>query len=283
VRTIISVIFPLFLLRTLTLTPLKEMNSIRSPRIVAACSAFALSSTLHAQTLDWGDWDSSGNGVYENGDSIVISGLVNGSTSAVNNETNTPHVITDPAFPFDNAPGVGEYGYFHNAATTTSAWSVLIDVSGFSIGPDTVIGFSNLDGRSAINTALGYATVRFYDSAYNQVTISPASFIGNYDYNWQGVSWDANSTYDPVTGRWDVIRDSGATHPAGSYFAGVGDAFFLTNLPSNIASIVFTKNGPTNYFYDSTLFYAGNAVVPEPSGLALVGLSGALCLVRRRR
>lgn len=258
------------------------MKSIRSPRVVLAFCAPVFFLPLYAQTLDWGDWNTGGNGLYANGDSIVISSLVNGSTTAVINETSTPHVITDPAFPFDNAPGIGDFGYFHNAASTTGSWSILIDLSGFTLGSDSVIGFSNLDGRAYNNLAKGYATIQFYDSSGNQITLSPASFLGNYDYSWQDVTWDANSSFNTATGRWDVAADSGVTHPAGSYFAAVGDAFFLTDLPTNIDKIVYTKFGSTNYFYDSTLFYAGNAV-PEPASAILLGFAGMTFVFRRRR
>ena len=254
--------------------------STRPP--LAALLLAASASSISAQTLDWGAWGTGTSGIYANGDTIAISSLVNGATNAAFNETSTPHIITDPAFPFDNAPGVNEFGYLHNAKETLSEWSLLIDLTDFSLNSSTVIGFSNLDGRSFGTLAPSYATLTFLDSSGAPVSISSASFIGNYDVNWQGFTWDANSTFNLSTGRWDVVADSGSTHAPGTYFAGVGDAFFLTNLPSNVEKIVYTKSGPTNYLYDSTLFYAGN-VIPEPSSALLGGLAGLAFVLRRRR
>ena len=68
--------------------------------------------SLHAQTLDWGDWSNSGTGAYDNGDTIIISGVVNGSTTPANDENLGAHSIIDPAFPYANQPGAGEYGFF---------------------------------------------------------------------------------------------------------------------------------------------------------------------------
>jgi hypothetical protein len=260
------------------------MNTIHSPRIglAALWVVTATTTSAIAQTLDWGSWDSNGTGTYANGDSIGISSLVNGSTSAVNNETSTPHVISDPAFPFANSPGIGEYGYFHNDLPTTTDWSILIDLSGFTLGSSSVIGFSNLDGRAANSQAAGFATILFLDANGDSVSISSASLLGSFDYEWQGITWDGQSSFNTATGRWDVIPKPGGVHQPGSYFASVGNAFFLTNLPSNVEKIVYTKSGTTNYSYDSTLFYAGN-VIPEPSSVLLCSLAGLAGVLRRRR
>lgn len=261
--------------------PPKEIMFTHSPRCGLALLVLATGLSAHAQTLDWGIWDSSGTGLYANGDSIVINPLVNGSVTPENGETSFPHIITDASFPFDNAPGTGEYGFFHNKEATTSEWSVLIDLSGFTLNSGTVIGFSNLDGRSANQLTPGYATIRFLDASGQPVSISSASLLGSFDVNWQGITWDADSVFNTATGRWEVAADSGGTHPAGGYFAAVGDAFFLTHLPAGVEKIVYTKSG-TNYAYDSTLFYAGNAV-PEPMAASLFAASAGFWCLRRRR
>lgn len=258
------------------------MNRVLPPPTVAMALLLASAPVSFAQTMDWGQWDSTGTGLYTNGDAITIRSLVNGSVTAVNNETATPHIITDPAFPLANSPGTGEFGYFHNEVATNTDWSILIDLSGFTMNAGTVIGFSNLDGRSAINQTRSYGVISFRDSSGNPVDVSGASFLGAFDYSWQGITWDATSTFDPLTGVWSVIKDSGSTHPAGSYFGSVGNAFFLTNLPSSVAGIVYTNVGSTNYLYDSTLFYAGN-VIPEPSSALLSSIACTAFLLRRRR
>ena len=239
-----------------------------------------LGARSHAQSLDWGDWSSPGIGTYENGESILIRAVDNASVVPASGETTSAHAVSG-ALPFGTAPGAGEYGFFHNAAATSTTWSVEIDLSGFSIGADTVIGFSNLDGRDFSDLSPSYAVLDFYDSSGNKVALSPASFLGSYDVTWQGYTWDANSSFDPLTGVWSVAADSGAAHPAGSYFAAVSDAFFLSNLPSDVSRIVYTNYGGTAYAYDSTLFYAGQAV-PEPSA-PLLGLAACAGFALRRR
>ena len=259
------------------------MKTTLSPRIVLAALLLGFSPSIHAQTLDWGAWDETGSAVYGNGDTISISGLVNGSVIAAAGDSSSPHLITDPAFPYANAPGAGEYGFFRNTAATTNAWSVKIDLANFMLDADSVIGFSNLDGRDNVSLQRTNASILFLDSLGNPVSVSSATFVGSFDNNWSGLDWTNTSTFDRSTGVWDVIADSG-TYPAGSYFGGVANAFFLTNLPTSIASIIYTKNGPTNHVYDSTLFYAGTTnVVPEPSSFLLTGLAGAVVLLRRSR
>ena len=257
------------------------MKHRKSPRFGFAALLTGLASSLPAQTYDWGNWESINTGLYANGDRIVITSQSNASFVPVYNETSTPHQIIDPAFPFDNGPVAGQVGFFHNEIADIAAWSVLIDLTDFTLTPTSVIGFSNLDGRAATTTKTGFAVVQFLDSSGNLVPVSSASFLGSYDVSWQGLVWDANSTFDLATGRWDVVPNSGSTYPTGSYFANVGDAFFLTNLPTNIAKIAYYKT-TTQYLYDSTLFYAGNAV-PEPSTLVLGGIAGACLVLRRRR
>ncbi len=262
------------------------MKYRKSPRFGLAAIALVSATCLHAQTYDWGTWDNNGTALYSNGDRIVMTSQSNASFDPVFGETGTPHSIVDPAYPFDNSPGTGQFGFFHNEISAIPAWSVLIDLSDFTLTSDTVIGFSNLDGRSANTASTGHAVIQFLDSAGNLVPVSSASFLGSYDVNWQGITWDADSTFDLDTGRWDVVPDSGNTHPAGSYFGAVGDAFFLTNLPANIEKIAYYKT-TTRYLYDSTLFYAGNAytgsAVPEPSSALLTALAGIGFVLRRKR
>lgn len=261
--------------------PPKIMKHRKSPRFGFLATLIASSPSLYAQTYDWGTWDSNGNGLYTNGDRIVITGQSNASVVPVYGETGTPHQILDPSFPFDNSPATGQVGFFHNEMADTASWSVLIDLTDFTLTPNSVIGFSNLDGKSLNTPESGYAIIQFLDSSGNLVPVSSASFLGSFDVSWQGLVWDANSTFDLSTGRWEVLPDSGNTYAAGSYFANVGDAFFLTNLPTNIATISYQKTA-TSYLYDSTLFYAGN-MVPEPSSLLLSGIAGACLVLRRRR
>lgn len=266
-----------------TLYPPEMKRTIPPAITMPVALLLATTGLIHAQNIDWGSWSSTGIGSYDNGDTISITGLVNGSTVPVNNETSSAHSISDPAFPYINAPGAGEFGFFHNENPTSSSWSVKIDLSNFSLDSSSVIGFSNLDGRDLNSLTPTSASIVFLDAMNNTISASSATFVGAFDNNWSGLIWDADSQFDLSTGIWDVALDSGVNYPQGSYAAGVGNAFFLTNLSTDIKSIVFTKSGITDYSYDSTLFYAGNlAVVPEPSSALLVGLAGALCLVRRR-
>ncbi len=257
------------------------MKHRKSPRFGSALLFAALSLPLHAQSIDWGTWNSSGTGIYANGDSIAITNSTNASITAEFGETTSTHSITDPAFPLANAPGDDDYGFFHNADASTAAWSVVIDLTNFTLNSGTVIGFSNLDGINPNDATPGYAVIQFLDSTGTPMSISSASFLGNYDTNWQGVTWDADSIFDTATGRWDVAANSSTQHFPGTYFANVGDAFFLTNLPAGVEKIAFFKTG-TTYRYDSIAFYAGNAV-PEPSGFLLTGLAGVCLGLRRRR
>lgn len=253
------------------------------PTIVPVALLLGSLSPAHAQNMDWGLWGPSGSASYANGNTIAISGLVNGSTVAVNNETASPHSITDPAFPYLNAPGAGEFGFFHNESATTSSWSVKIDLANFSLSSSSVIGFSNLDGRDLNSLTPTYASIVFLDALNAPVSVSSATFVGAFDNNWSGLAWDADSRFDRSSGIWDVVPGSGVNYPQGGYADAVGNAFFLTNLSSDIKSIVYTKSGLTNYTYDSTLFYAGNVAVPEPSSALLISIAGAFCFVRRRR
>jgi hypothetical protein len=259
------------------------MKSLPNSRAFLITSLLA-SSTIapHAQIIDWGSWSNSGNGSYINNDSILISGIVNGSASASHDETDAAHINIDPAFPYSNAPGAHEYGFFHNADPTVLSWSIKIDLSNFVLAATSVIGFSNLDGRDLDSLTSTYANIEFLDEFNNPVSIVSATYVGNFDYSWTGTPWDAASNYNLSNGIWDVTPDSGSTHPSGTYSAAVGNAFFLTNLPANISSIVYTKYGQTNYTYDSTLFYAGH-VVPEPSCVLLASIAGGLFAIRRRR
>ncbi len=219
------------------------MNITPSPRmIVPAALLLASAASLDAQNIDWGTWTRTGSALYANGDTITLSSLVNGSVSDVRNESASANVISDPSFPFANAPGIGQYGFFHNAEAAPSTWSMKIDLADFTLAPDSVIGFSNLDGRSLDNTSPISVSIVYLDSLENPVSLSSATF----------------------------------------YLAAVGNAFFLTNLPANLASVVYTKTGPADYVYDSTLFYAGTAV-PEPSGFVLLGVTAAAGILRRRR
>lgn len=253
------------------------------PTVVPVALLLVSSSLTHAQNIDWGSWSGTGSASFANGDTIAISGLVNGSTAPLNNEMASPHSISDPAFPYLNAPGAGQFGFFHNENATTSSWSVKIDLSNFSLSSSSVIGFSNLDGRDLNSLTPTHASIVFLDALNAPVSASSATFVGAFDNNWSGLIWDADSRFDLSTGIWDVVPDSGANYPQGSYAAAVGNAFFLTNLSSDIKSIVYTKSGLTDYSYDSTLFYAGNVAVPEPSSALLISITGALCFVRRRR
>jgi PEP-CTERM motif len=264
--------------------PYIPMKHRKSPRFGFAAIVLAAAPCIHAQNYDWGSWDNAGAALYSNGDRITMSSQSNASFVPAFNETSTPHAIIDPAFPFANGPGTGQVGFFHNEISAIPAWSVLIDLTDFTLTADTVIGFSNLDGRAATTTATGFAVIQFLDSDGNLVPVSTASFLGSYDVSWQGITWDANSTFDLNTGRWDVVPNSGSTHPSGSYFGNVGDAFFLTNLPTNIEKIAYYKT-TTRYLYDSTLFYAGNPVnaIPEPSAALLIGLAGIGWTLRRKR
>jgi hypothetical protein len=253
------------------------------PTIVPVALLLVSSSLIHAQNIDWGSWSATGSASYVNGDTIAISGLVNGSTVAVFNETASPHSISDPAFPYLNAPATGEFGFFRNQYATTSEWSVKIDLSDFSLSASSVIGFSNLDGRDLNSLTPTQASIVFLDALNAPVSVSSATFVGAFDNNWSGLIWDADSRFDLSTGIWDVVPGSGVNYPQGSYADAVGNAFFLTNLSSDIKSIVYTKSGLTDYAYDSTLFYAGNVAVPEPSSALLISIAGTLCFMRRRR
>ena len=253
------------------------------PAILPVAMLLGSLSLAHAQNIDWGQWSPTGSGSYANGDTISISGLVNGSTVAANNETTSPHSIHDPAFPYLNAPGAGEFGFFRNDVATSSSWSVKIDLSNFSLSSSSVIGFSNLDGRDLNSLTPTFASIVFLDALNAPVSVSSATLVGSFDNQWSGLIWDSDSRFDRSTGIWDVVPGSGVNFPEGSYADGVGNAFFLTNLSSDIKSIVFTKSGLTDYTYDSTLFYAGNVAIPEPSSALLVSLAGALCFVRRRK
>ncbi len=259
------------------------MKTAFSPRTLLSALLLLVSpASLHAQTLDWGDWSNSGTGAYDNGDTIIISGVVNASTTPANDENLGAHSIIDPAFPYANQPGAGEYGFFHNTTATASGWSVKIDLSNFTMTSDTVIGFSNLDGRDFNTLAPTTATILFLDAQGNPVSIGSSTILGSYDTNWSWFNWTGNSTFDRSSGTWGVVADQGG-FPPGSYFGAVSDAFFLTNLPTNVSSILFTHNGGTSYEYDSTLFYAGNIAVPEPSAFLLGGVAGVAGLLRRRR
>ncbi|MGD7652915.1 MAG: PEP-CTERM sorting domain-containing protein [Verrucomicrobiales bacterium] len=255
------------------------MKHTRSPRLPIACALLCAAYPLHAQSLDWGTWDALGQATYGNGDTISISGIVGGSAVASNNETSQSHQISDPSFPYANAPGDGEFGFFRNEAATTDEWSILIDLSDFTFSSQTVIGFSNLDGKTYQTFETGTASIEFRDSSDNPIAIDTASFLGSYDTTFQGFTWDADSNFDLVTGIWSVVAGSGSN--SDPYLGNVADAFFLTNLPENVDHIIYTKSSPTNYAYDSTLFYAANPV-PEPGTLLCAALGG-LGLLRRRR
>jgi len=234
-----------------------------------ACTLLSVSgmAASHAQTIDWGYWSTTGTGTYSNGDTIGITSLVNGSASVgTGDPLALPHYLYDvDPFAYANFPASHQFGFFHNAVSTGTLWSVTFDLTNFTMASDSVIGFSNLDTYKG-----GVASIRFLDENGAVLDLSAATFVGQYNYRYIDYAL-GTSSFDLGTGTW---TSSG----------GIANAFFLTNLPTNARSIVYERGPATAYVWDATLFYAGNPLpVPEPTAVLLTGIAGMFGILRRKR
>jgi hypothetical protein len=207
-------------------------------------------------SLDYGTWNDSSMGVYSNGDKVTVN--LGPNTLFGSNEFDTDAV----GVPFDQ-PDVRQYSHFANNFATSS-WAVTIDLSQYHVTSQTVFAFANLG--AGINSGTQTANIVFRDASSTPLPLENTAFLNYFPHHWDVNTFDDVPTFelsDSTTGLWKYSPDSNNVQ-------GASAIFFLTNLPTNAASIEFTVNNPENspnYRLDSVFFAVGSPVqvVPEAS------------------
>jgi hypothetical protein len=218
--------------------------------------------------LDFGSWNTAtGKGTYLNGDTVTIR---LGANTGFYDNTSSSNAVGGPS----DQPGASQYSHFANVSPTPS-WTVTIDLSDYQVSSQTVFAFANLGAGSFSGTQT--ASIDFLDGSSNPLSLASATFLGSFTHQWAGSTFDDPASFNLSTGIWSYARN-------GLGVEGASAIFFLTNLPTNATSIVFTVNNPENspnYQLDSVFFAVGSPIedasVPEPASLALWGLGGLGC------
>ena len=214
--------------------------------------------------------------------SVVVAGLVAALSASAN-------LLNDPSFELNTAGSAGGWNIVNGSVRSTGAWQQPPATGGHSIrlpaGTSTPLCYqgplnSNLTnitaGMQFELTAYGLITnsissgfagiqISFFDA--NGVGTAPAFFSNKIDSNTPPASITSPSNL-PANGTWIFLDTGVVTAPANTAFM---DVYGIS------VNVVGGSTWEDNFDLEKI-------TVPEPSTLALgvVGLTGLMCLIRRR-
>jgi len=194
------------------------------------------------------------------------------------------------------AATIAEYA-FQSSDLTSSDPSTNWETSDLSSGNANML---NIGGSGNPSPALDFEFSDFndgtlQDSDYYQFTVTPdtgfeldlADF--NFDLNKQGtadVSVHLYSDIDSYTseiGSATVVGTGAGYRSWGSFTIDASGHPNLTEATTFRAYLFTTGSVGSNWTYVDNIRLTGNAIIPEPGSLALLGLGGLYLLQRRRR
>jgi len=176
-------------------------------------------------TFDFGSWNGVGAGTYLNGDTVTVNLGPNTGFFGNTFSSNAVGALFDQ-------PGASQYSHVANTVPQPS-WKVTVDLGNYHVSMQTVFAFANLG--AGIGSGTQTANIVFRDSFSNPLSLTGATFLGSFPHQWAGQTFDDPASFDLNSGIWSYIGNS-------QNVEGASAIFFLTNIPTNVASVEFTVN-----------------------------------------